>query len=38
MCHVKKRVKWEGESKNTKWGNSRDRYGCMVLKIQKNIY
>ena len=28
----------EGENKNTKWENRRDRYGCMVLNIQKNIY
>ena len=28
----------EGESKNTKWENSRDRYECMALHIWKNGY
>ena len=28
----------EGENKNTKWENSRDRYGYMTLNIWKNSY
>ena len=31
----KKSKKKEGENKNIKWNNERDRYECMVLNIQK---
>ena len=31
MCLVARRVRKKSKNKNTKWGNSRSRYGCMVL-------
>ena len=33
MCLVARRGWKEGEKKNTKWGNSSNRYGCMILNI-----
>ena len=33
MCLVVRRAKKEGENKNKKYENTRDRYGCMVLNI-----
>ena len=39
ICLVAKRVKKEGENKNTKWENSRDRYGCIYVAkhIKKHL-
>ena len=36
MCLVGWRVWKECENKNTKWENSRDRYGYMALNMWKN--
>ena len=33
MSLVARRVRKEGENKNTKWEISRYRFGCMVLNI-----